>query len=1030
MPLTVRRNNGGFMKKMEDIKKSSLLLTQSQSAHETLFLYMISDTAKPKVDKLCQILRDAKQLDMANPQTGATLLGLATALLLTNLVSSLLRYGADINHSTGLVKEEKCLPFTIALKRIEASHPRDILLPSSKIPEILRSQPEEKIRARNRAEILEIFLQHPKLDLNQRESSGKTVLEWVAELKIQTLLSFDSLGAPTQQKYFLRRLQHRARYGLNDLRDAFEPYSSTIIGYNVNKIKPYTHIMDYQILPTDNLLIMKSLEKKQYLLDSDKLDLIVDTNSQEQGLKIHQKIWELTNKKPNLYYLYQTEDQWWACGRFERSEVSIVRMNIDFDTKIISPTKKNQIIEDIRGRIYYARCLKETVAMEWHRLVNQKKQPQYMTVVGDTMATTAVVVNMISYADDIKKAYSKKTSIPYLTGLADVLCDILITNDVDPNCSNFLVTENAVIHIDGDRCWGRLREYTPTSRFSIAKSITELLEQKSLGENGCYFWNFFDKIGHGKVQNPAPIYDWLLSMVKTPQFKQELYQALLKRIFLTRGFVGSFVSYYIPHSYEPISLQTELYARLKKVRDVALKNQEFKNYLQSPEAQCYMENFLKTLESFSIRRFTYLCSHEDVNIKQIRSNLALLIPESKKITELSKAKKPVVETRLELPLALPPAIHLAAPSTVPQPESKTLDVITTSQTISFGIAEEEIIESIRKLPKPEEFLNLRDTQTGATPLGIAITLLLPKVVEELLRAGADPNLVSHLKNKEKLLPLTIAVGKIHVSSLKTLFLDPDKAPDVKSIHNGKDCNCASLRTKVILALLADPRLDIGKKDDNGKTVLKHWSKLSDTDPVLYAALVEGKLKKNPLSAYNKYYSTIPTAQYYFDIIKNKDDKPSKEFMTAITAYGFLTSIDPLTSHTMLGLAIDLLKPNYVSSLLDAKADINQPTGKKDYHLPITIAATKDHCSIFEDKSKDKVTSPYQCPRLTLMAPGIEACDCDSNQISIMDKLLASPQLKINALEKNNNSTCLDFISKTKTSRQPKLIEKGAKTFAS
>ncbi len=62
-----------------------------------------------------------------------------------------------------------------------------------------------------------------------------------------------------------------------------------------------------------------------------------------------------------------------------------------------------------------------------------------------------------------------------------------------------------------------------------------------------------------------------------------------------------------------------------------------------------------------------------------------------------------------------------------------------------------------------------------------------------------------------------------------------------------------------------------------------------------------------------------------------------------------------------------------------------------------------------------------------MASGIEACDCATNQLSIMDKLLASPQLKINALEKDNASTCLDYLGEMW--KQKKLIDKGAKTFA-
>ena len=192
------------------------------------------------------------------------------------------------------------------------------------------------------------------------------------------------------------------------------PEDNTIEGLNVNKIKPYARIDDYQpekmsSYTTRGSWIMKSLEKKQFLLKSNKLDLVIDKNTHGKGLKKHQQIWQLTEEKHNLYQVYQADGEWWACGRFESSEVSIVRMATDFDIKSTAPSQKHRIIENIRGLLYYSRCQREMLAMEWHRLFN-KNQPYYK--IGDTMAESAIVVEKVSGAIRLSGGLYKKNHYP------------------------------------------------------------------------------------------------------------------------------------------------------------------------------------------------------------------------------------------------------------------------------------------------------------------------------------------------------------------------------------------------------------------------------------------------------------------------------------------------------------------------------------------------------------------------------------------------------------------------------------------
>jgi hypothetical protein len=973
--------------------------TEALSAYESLFYYMICDTLEPDFYKNCQILRDADLLDASNSETGATLLGLATALLLPTVAYSLLKYGADINRATGLIGEEASLPYTIALKRTVASHPSALYKPSQPLPSQLRKMPDEKTCTTKRTLLLECFLQHPKLDLNKREKIngspiGKSVMDWAAELKIKPLTWFELFDIFSEEKLFPQRLQHRCWAGLNEMRKSFTPYESTIRGYNVNKIKLYTHLPTHSAVHNQSMVLMKSLEKKEYLVTGKTISsqsLLIDDSSSKAGFVKHQSAWEFINADQSgcTYCLYKVEDQWWACGRFEKSEVAIVRMDMnDSEIKTTPSTKYQALIEKIRGRLYYARCQREVVAMEWHRLFNSN-QPAYKTVVDEDPSTAAVIVNSVEDTRDFSIALTQKSRITYLSGLAHVLCDIYITNDIDPNCNNFLIKKQTIIHIDGDRCWARLRDYQNHNRFRIEQSIKQLLEQKSLGEEkGYYFWNFFDKIISGEVRSTTPVYDWLLSMVRTPQFKRELNVALLKRIFLPKSFINAFVSYYIPHANEPQTLQQELLTRLAEVRNAALRDQEFKNYLQSAEAQTDLDAFLAQLESFEFTQFNFLFSHEDKYIVKIRRNLRSQIEDSKDI------------------------------------------INKLCRKITSGVNVSELIKDIRSLPKSVD-LNTQDPLTGATPLGLAITLLMPEAVKELLRGGAHPNVIAHLKNKEQLLPLTVAVTKAHVSTVESLYLDPDKAPDLKITHDEKTCSCALLKMKVLLALLADSRLHIGKVNGNGKTVFTHWQELEKQEPILYNALWEGEQKKISLIAYRKLNPQISAQETFNQVKKCSEEKISVEFKSCLALNPiWLTMVDPITSQTLLGLAITLLKPKFVTLLLEAKADINMPTGEKDWHLPITLASTKDHCSILKDKPDAKIISPFVCPRLTLLTSAkTQQCDCADNQVKVMDILLASPQLDINKPEKKANTTCLDWVSQLHPDRVEKLITRGAKKFA-
>lgn len=326
---------------------------------------------------------------------------------------------------------------------------------------------------------------------------------------------------------------------------------------------------------------------------------------------------------------------------------------------------------------------------------------------------------------------------------------------------------------------------------------------------------------------------------------------------------------------------------------------------------------------------------------------------------------------------------------------KQLSVL--SRNICSG-EQEEFLKNIQSFCEKHD-INQKDSETGATLLGLAITMLQPEIVKTLLELGADPNLETGLKGKETRLPLVIALGKSSPSDPKSLY--ESNAPEPKKADS--KISYSEQRKKILKFLLLNEKLDHKKQDKTGKSAIdwcNEWN-CKNTDRETYK-IINMKDSKEFVKYYEKEDSIALT-----DCIKNKTDEECLSFIKNMDIKNHLSFVDPESKHTPLGLAITLLKPKTVSFLLDSGADPNQPTGNKEYHLPITLALGKSHSSVL-DRSKEKTTkSVFSCPRLSMFSEST-ACSCQSDRVKIIDDILARKNFDINKKEKDGKN-CIDWF---------------------
>ena len=589
-----------------------------KSAHEQLAEIILqgSDAKPSELETLCQQIREAKELDKPHEPTGATLLALALTLLREDVVASLIKAGVNVNLAIGLKGREKRLPIVIMIGKQHISEPKTLFLDEEKgkaysIPHDYRHCTCQL----KRGKVLSLLLKHPQIDIEKKDESRRTPLDWDADFsknichqsvapQIQHCLRFGS--AESMSNY--------AKPASNSEASLFHNGKSKTAGHT-SKVEFFHHRSE-----NPETLWMKKTYDQKFAFLGKNLDVDqTEYSSTEDAYEIGKK--KLTSSKAvKDHYLFRVGDRWWAAGEYPLTHHHCT----PFDEKFEIPTTPHAsvlLINKMQAQFSYNRCSREVVAMEWRRLF-KPDQPRYRVVVGKDLDSARVMVEYIKDAkgsnkqslSELKTAQSQ--DFKDYTGLAEALIDHVIVNDDDPNNYNWLMKSKSFIPIDGDRSWAQLTSHNPKTNFDSAIPISKLLSEQSLSPAPYFYWNFFDHIIHNRIQSSAPFFDLFSQWAKTPQFKKQLHVAIFRRICMPDDLLKLFVKHYIKNTHELEQIQNQLITRIAAVRAAALKNEEFQKYVLSEDSKSDLQEQIRLLKIFDTPCITLLCGQNEELIIQ------------------------------------------------------------------------------------------------------------------------------------------------------------------------------------------------------------------------------------------------------------------------------------------------------------------------------------------------------------------------------------------------------------------------------
>lgn len=177
------------------------------------------------------------------------------------------------------------------------------------------------------------------------------------------------------------------------------------------------------------------------------------------------------------------------------------------------------------------------------------------------------------------------------TGLGQAMVCSLFLQEIDFKNGNVgLNAKQQVIKIDGDWCFSGLTDDFSDEKYNITLQSIEQLPYPV----DYYAFNWLDLIQEDVKKTNSAIVNKTLS--QKPLFRAEVNQALLKICLLPDYFIELFVQAYMPT--EEQRFITLIKNRRDELKQSALKNASFNEYLRSPQALLDADNLLLQMQSF------------------------------------------------------------------------------------------------------------------------------------------------------------------------------------------------------------------------------------------------------------------------------------------------------------------------------------------------------------------------------------------------------------------------------------------------
>ncbi|HVY53217.1 MAG TPA: hypothetical protein VHA13_01715, partial [Gammaproteobacteria bacterium] len=213
--------------------------------------------------------------------------------------------------------------------------------------------------------------------------------------------------------------------------------------------------------------------------------------------------------------------------------------------------------------------------------------------------------------DSIKKDFNENIKNGVYKGLGTITLLSLFFYEVDLKNGNIVLNhQNQFIKFDGDWCLAPLSRWTcrPIAETQIASLPAPI-------NYNPHNWLGYTIEGTHK---PYPLLETDIS--NNAYFRHEVNSTMLKIILMPQSIFEKFIDVYAADHLMTSAIKNFIIERHIQLKQAAMQNQSFQDYLSSPEAELEVEEYLKYARSFNTTKKNRL--FEEQHAEEFRKNLA------------------------------------------------------------------------------------------------------------------------------------------------------------------------------------------------------------------------------------------------------------------------------------------------------------------------------------------------------------------------------------------------------------------------
>lgn len=315
----------------------------------------------------------------------------------------------------------------------------------------------------------------------------------------------------------------------------------------------------------------------------------------------------------------------------------------------------------------YDETLREILAQEFFRVVIPH-QPETRMAYRGKNSTGKEIYSILSEEVEGYRSLPKNQSVKFengtYTGLGQVLVCALFLQEIDLKNGNVgLNKEGQVIKIDGDWSFSGLVEYYKDCEYKITPQSIELLPYPV----DYYVFNWLDLIQENVKQSKSQIIN-PTALSSAPLFRLEVNQALLKICLIPDCFIESFVNAVTPTGAE--RFVTLIKNRRDELKQSALQNDSFNEYLKLPQAAMDADNLFTHLSLFNINSQQVIALEQSLDFKISFNSLRdLIIPPTEPVGKPLFFQEPQESTSGGLSAGSSDCLNECYQLAAPKPES-------------------------------------------------------------------------------------------------------------------------------------------------------------------------------------------------------------------------------------------------------------------------------------------------------------------------------------------------------------------------